>query len=202
LLAALTEYAYHENGTSGTIEEERRMSTIARISHEAVTAALRAVSQIDLSPINEKLQYDNPVLWSDETIAQTEVDYRRFLALNLLYPSKTLVVNKNLDDYWHQHILDTHKYAADCDKLFGSFLHHYPYFGMKDDEDGERLLEAFAVTQQLWEEAFGVSLAGESKLTLDKVVGAYQPDGTAMTLHRVYAVPQSCKCCCRREGEI
>jgi hypothetical protein len=178
------------------------MSTIAPVSRDAVTAALRAVSQIDLSPINEKLQYDNPILWSDATIAQTEVDYRRFLALNLLHPSTTLVVNKILDDYWHQHILDTHKYAADCDKLFGSFLHHYPYFGMKDDEDGQRLLEAFDVTQQLWKEAFGVSLAGESKLTLDKVVGAYQPDGMAMTPHRVYAVPQSCKCCCRREGEV
>lgn len=177
------------------------MSAIAPVSHDAVTAALKAVSQIDLSPINEKLQYDNPVLWSSETISQTEIDYRRFLALNLLYPSTTLVVNKILDDYWHQHILDTHKYAADCDKLFGFFLHHYPYFGMSDDEDGQRLFEAFAVTQQLWEEAFGVPVGGESVLTLDKVLGAYETDGTEMTLQRVYAVPQNCKCCCRREGE-
>jgi hypothetical protein len=178
------------------------MSTIAQVSHDAVTAALRAVSEIYLSPINEKLQYDNPGLWSNETIAQTEIDYRRFLALNLLYPSTTLVVNKILDDYWHQHILDTHKYAADCDKLFGFFLHHYPYFGMRDDEDGRRILEAFAVTQQLWDEAFGVSLGGETKLTLDKIVGAFQQDSTGMTLHRVYAMPQNCKCCCRREGEV
>lgn len=177
------------------------MSAIAPVSHDAVTAALQAVSQIDLSPINEKLQYDNPGLWSGETLAQTELDYRRFLALTLLYPSTTLVVNKILDDYWHQHILDTHKYAADCDKLFGFFLHHYPYFGMSDDEDAQRLLDAFTVTQQLWEEAFGVPVGRESVLTLDKVVGAYQTDSEEMTLDRVYAVPQNCKCCCRREGE-
>ena len=36
---------------------------------------------------------------------------------------------------------------------------------------------------------------------LDKMVGAYQPDGSAMSLHRVYAVPQNCKCCSRREGD-
>lgn len=27
---------------------------------------------------------------------------------------------------WHAHILFTQKYAADCDRIFGSFLHHFP----------------------------------------------------------------------------
>src|SRR5215204_723781 len=167
------------------------MFTITPVSQTSVTSAIAAVSQIELSPINEKLRFDNPVFWKDDILAQAEIDYRRFLALNLMYPSTTLVVNKIIDDYWHQHILDTQKYAADCDTLFGFFLHHHPYFGMNDDEDSDRIYDAFAVTQKLWEEAFGDALAGESNLTLDKMVGAYQPDGTAMSLHRVYAVPQN-----------
>ena len=94
-----------------------------------VAAALERIGQIDLSKIGKKLHYDDPVYWSYERIAEAEIAYRRFLALNLLYPGETLAVNRIIDEYWHNHILDTLKYAQDCDLIFGSFLHHYPYFG-------------------------------------------------------------------------
>jgi hypothetical protein len=158
-----------------------------------VTRALEQVSQIDLSPINKKLQFEDPAFWTDELIAETEANYRRFLALNLLYPSETLSVNKTLDDYWHQHILDTRKYAVDCEKVFGFFLHHYPYFGIEGGEERQQNIEAFAVTQQLWEEAFGVPLVGAPKLTLDKILGTYQPEPTDISPKPVYAFPQACK---------
>ena len=138
------------------------MSTAALAISDAATDALAAVSQIDFSPINAKLQHENPAFWNDETIVETEANYRRFLALHLLHPLETLVPNKSLDEYWHQHILDTRKYAADCETIFGTFLHHDPYFGIEGEEDRQQNLEAFAVTQQLWEEAFGVLLLGES----------------------------------------
>ncbi|HEX4814596.1 MAG TPA: hypothetical protein VFV66_17790, partial [Nonomuraea sp.] len=130
--------------------------------------------------------------WTDEVIAGAELDYRRFLALNLLRPSTSLSVNKILDEYWHQHILDTRKYAADCEKIFGRLLHHYPYFGLGDEGEWQENLDQFAATRLLWEEAFGVELVGEPKLTLDKVVGGYsaEPDATPK---RIYAFPQACK---------
>jgi hypothetical protein len=158
-----------------------------------VAAALAAVHEIDLTDINRKLQFEDPVLWTDETLAETEADYRRFLALNLLHPNESLVVNKILDDYWHQHILDTRKYAADCEKVFGFFLHHYPYFGINGDEDRQRNMEGFAYTQDLWEATFGESLAGESRLTLDKILGTYEPEPEGRQRERVYAFPQACK---------
>ena len=138
------------------------MSTIALSIGDAAAASLAAVSKIDLSPINAKLQYENPAFWSDEAIVEAEANYRYFLALHLLHPLATLVPNKILDEYWHQHILDTRKYAADCETTFGFFLHHDPYFGIEGEEDRQLNLEAFAVTQQIWEEAFGVPLLGES----------------------------------------
>src|SRR5438874_7877286 len=101
------------------------MNTDQPSTSDAVAAAIEAVERIDLSAINKKLQYEEPALWTDEVIADTEAKYRRFLVLNLLHPSESLVVNKILDDYWHQHILDTRKYAADCQTVFGFFLHHY-----------------------------------------------------------------------------
>src|SRR5512142_1794169 len=84
-----------------------------------VAGALERVARVDLSRINRKLQYDDPECWTDERLAAAEETYRRFLALNLLYPQETLAVNRVLDDYWHAHILDTEKYARDCDAIFG-----------------------------------------------------------------------------------
>ena len=169
------------------------MSTSGLPVEEAVTNALAKVNQIDLSPINEKLQHENPVRWTDEALAQAETNYRRYLALNLLYPSETLSVNKDLDDYWHQHILDTRKYAADCETVFGYFLHHYPYFGMQDGQEQQQNMEAFALTQQLWEETFCVSLINKTNLTLDRILGAYEPEPTDRARTRVHAFPQNCK---------
>ena len=87
----------------------------------------------------------------------------RFLALNLLYPSETLAVNRLLDDYWHYHILDTRKYAQDCERLFGSLLHHYPYFEKLPGEEDEGESTAYAVTRRVSEEAFGTPIVGETK---------------------------------------
>jgi hypothetical protein len=30
------------------------------------------------------------------------------------------------DLIWHEHVLDTKRYAQDCGRLFGRFLHHVP----------------------------------------------------------------------------
>ena len=163
------------------------------VGTKEVAAALAAVSQIDLTPINKKLQHENPSRWTDETLFEAETNYRRFLALNLLHPSESLSVNEMLDDYWHQHILDTRKYAADCEKVFGFFLHHYPYFGIEGEEDWAQNLEAFAKTRRLWNEAFGVALVAKSKLTLDKIVGGYPSEVEGVAGPSVYAYPKGCK---------
>lgn len=168
------------------------MSTITT-AMDTITTAMEKVSEIDLSPINKVLQYENPAFWTDENLTETEANYRRLLALNLLYPSETLVVNKILDDYWHQHILDTRKYADDCQKIFGYFLHHYPYFGINGEEDRQRNREGFAITQQLWQEVFGFPMVGETALTLDKVLGFYDFEPEDVDRNRVYAYPQACK---------
>ena len=163
-------------------------------SENAIAAALEKVGRIDLAPINRLLQYENPAFWTDDTVARTEADYRRLLALNLLYSGETIVVNKILDDYWHQHILDTAKYSSDCQELFGYYLHHDPYFGLDGEEDRQRNREGFAATQQLWEETFDVPMIRETALTLDKVLGSYDPEPKDAGKNRVYAFPQSCKC--------
>ncbi len=165
---------------------------------EQVVAALKRVEQLDLQPVHELLRAEDPDFWTEQALAETELAYRRFLALNLLYPAETVAVNGILDEFWHHHILDTQKYADDCEAVFGSFLHHYPHFGRVDEADRERKHAAFAVTQEIWEKAFGTSLLDQfestrqARLTLDKVIGAFEIDNSA-SRDDVFAAPKSCK---------
>lgn len=99
--------------------------------------------------------------WDQERADLAELWYRRFLVLNLKYPEKKVVPVADMDDFWHQHILDTRAYAADCERVFGYFLHHYPYFGMQGDR--EELESSFDESIGLFEREFG-----ESPLSLSK----------------------------------
>ena len=161
---------------------------------ERIRRAVERVAQLNFTKINRKLQYDDPERWNHTQLKEAEEDYRRFLVLNLLYPEEQLAVNRVLDDYWHAHILDTKKYAADCEHVFGKLLHHYPYFGLPGEADEGQNVPAFGVTQRIWEETFGVALVkntnlgDEPRLTLDRVL-----TGQAHGLDQPDAGPQGCK---------
>ncbi len=93
--------------------------------------------------------------FTPQMLARAELDYRRFLHLHILFPNVELVPTKMIDEVWHQHILDTNAYAEDCERIFGGFLHHYPYFGMGGEKDQESLQTCFEETQRIWVEEFG-----------------------------------------------
>lgn len=109
---------------------------------------------LDLEPIMFKLMDpDDGEGWSqDEALAAVE-EYRRFLFLTVT--SKAVIVpTKFVDAVWHTHILDTMKYMDDCERLFGFYLHHFPYFGMRGQEDKANLQKAFADAAAIYESAF------------------------------------------------
>lgn len=101
---------------------------------------------------------EDGIAWSLEQATEAIEQYRRFLILSYLYSEKIVVPSKIIDRVWHFHILDTAKYRKDCQNLFGQFMDHYPYFGMKDESDREALDEAFIKTQALWVKHFGVEM--------------------------------------------
>lgn len=155
-------------------------------------AAWKRIAGLDFEKLNRKLQFDDPKRWSKEKLAQTELSYRRFLALNALYPDDVLAVNRALDDYWHEHILDTQKYYDDCTSVFGRLLHHYPYYGMPGEPDEGENVEALAVTEEIWLEVFGTTIVGaapaNARLSLDRVLG-----GLARADDGPDAGPKGCK---------
>ncbi|MDP3962640.1 MAG: glycine-rich domain-containing protein-like [bacterium] len=79
--------------------------------------------------------------------------YKRFLKLIAKYPNQKIVPNETIDTVWHCHILDTMAYAEDCHRIFGKFIHHYPYFGMNGDADERDA--AFEQTNLIAETEFG-----------------------------------------------
>ncbi len=124
-----------------------------RKSAEEIVAAIAA---LDLDPIKFKLMNpDEGEGWDRETADRLEREYRRFLILIARHPAENIVPSRDVDKFWHGHILDTAKYAEDCGRTFGTFLHHFPYFGMRGEQDAAALAEAARATGALYEKEFG-----------------------------------------------
>lgn len=113
---------------------------------------------LDLEPIKFSLALrEEGPRWSLDKIETVETWYRRFLFLVHLHPGKSIVPTKDVDLFWHTHILDTKKYMADCEALFGGYVHHFPYFGMRGEKDRMSLDEAVGETEKLHQKIFGES---------------------------------------------
>jgi hypothetical protein len=147
--------------------------------------ALAHLSCLDLSMVRMKLaDADDGKGWSTDELDQAEQEYRRFLALHLMYPERSVVPCHLVDEVWHAHILDTQAYAPDCDRLFGFFLHHFPYFGMRGEQDASDLIDAYDETLMRYREAWG-----------EPPAGTWAPDSSARCKRRQWRTqckPQKC----------
>lgn len=124
-------------------------------------AAFARIDALDLTMVKMKLCL--PVKkegkgWTQNIADLAEGLYKQFLRLNLLYPTKSIVPTRLIDEMWHQHILDTRAYDADCQRIFGYKLHHFPYFGLRDEQDAQDLADSFSDTCALFMHHFGVNL--------------------------------------------
>ncbi len=93
--------------------------------------------------------------YSNEKLDLMEGEYRKFLAIRLAFPEMNVVPCEMVDEMWHQHILDTIAYRADCEAICGKFLDHFPYFGMRGPDDAHALNDAYADTLEMYQAAFG-----------------------------------------------
>jgi hypothetical protein len=93
--------------------------------------------------------------WTLDLALDVAAEYRKYSALCQLYPDEPLVPSTFVDDFWHLHILDTLKYEDDCSQYYGYFLHHFPYFGMRGEEDAANLRKSWLATLELYKKHFG-----------------------------------------------
>lgn len=116
----------------------------------------QTINELDLEPIMVKvMDKDEGYGWSLEFTKRVAEEYKRYLTLCLENPDFPMVPSTFVDEFWHYHILDTQKYQEDCDQVFGYFLHHFPYFGMRGEQDAQNLKNAWADSCVLYEKRFG-----------------------------------------------
>ena len=121
-----------------------------------------SIAQLDLEPIKVKLMHEESGEgWSLEKVNAVEFEYRRFLFLMKAFPNEQTAPLMDVDTFWHYHILDTMKYARDCEAVFGFFLHHYPYVGIAADTENEHV-QAGERMRALYEAEFGVVVRGDA----------------------------------------
>jgi hypothetical protein len=137
----------------------------------------KAVMELNLDPIKKKLMHvESGEGWSLEKANAVEKEYRRFLCLMKLYPEEDTAPLADIDTFWHYHILDTMKYAADCERVFGYFLHHCPHLGLDrtESEEQERLASGKRM-QELYEATFGDPYPGSPTVDVEALAFSAGP---------------------------
>ena len=123
------------------------------LKHKTMNAAIK---NIDLEPIVVKaIDKEEGLGWDLSFALLIAEEYKKFLYLTLIHGEEAIVPSKFVDEFWHLHILDTLKYFDDCDAVFGEYLHHFPYFGMRGEVDLLALKTAWSKTKDLYQESFG-----------------------------------------------
>ena len=118
--------------------------------------SFKAIADLDLEPIKVKLMHvESGEGWSLEKVNAVEFEYRRFLYLMKMFPNEQTAPLMDVDIFWHYHILDTMKYFIDCENVFGYYLHHFPYIGLRGEEDEAAHERVGNRMKELYEETFG-----------------------------------------------
>lgn len=119
------------------------------------------VNGLDFYWIEKKLTTPNPdspsKVWTQEGIKDAIRQYKNFMILMKLYDGtkEKIVPSVEVDEIWHNHILDTKAYFKDCEVIFGRYMHHFAYFGMRGEADFQDLNNSFDRTQELYFKHFG-----------------------------------------------
>lgn len=114
---------------------------------------IQLIQDLNLDPIINKMVSHQD--WTLEEALEAAKQYRNWLILTVKYDNQQLPPSEEIDEVWHNHILDTQKYRADCERIFGGFRDHYPYFGIDDKSTLSDLDDAFAQTNALYAKEFG-----------------------------------------------
>ena len=126
--------------------------------------AVAAIHALDLESV--KLKVMDAELgegWTRAYANSIEAAYKTWLTMLVKYPdnAEDILVSKDVDEFWHAHILHTRKYAEDCQNVFGSFLHHNPHIGHRTTADAERQAALAEKTRSLYQRERGTARAAE-----------------------------------------
>src|SRR5262245_22370497 len=107
-----------------------------------------SIANLDLDYLGRKLLEDDAFearrrngerLWDEQRVERALHEYKQFLALMRWNPEVFLVPSEDIDELWHTHVLNTARYEADCETIFGYFQHHFPTFGASEELQEEQM---------------------------------------------------------------
>ena len=129
-----------------------------RLTTKPTHKVLAAIQAMDLESVKARLM--DPDLgegWTQEYADSIETAYRTYLSMLARYQehAEDIMLAKDVDEFWHTHILQTMKYADDCRNVFGAFLHHNPHVGRRTTEDMERRAASAETTRRLYAKEYG-----------------------------------------------
>lgn len=95
-----------------------------------------------------------PQDWTDEQRRTSLRRYVQWLTLKRDNPRSRLAPTRDIDLFWHLHMLRPVAYHRDCMRLIGRILDHDGGFG-KGEGELPQLQEVFTITAEMWEARFG-----------------------------------------------
>lgn len=109
------------------------------------------LAKVNLDAVMQHVADDTGLPVAD--LVRAEDLYRKYLTLRASFPQTDFVPPRLVDHVWHAHITFTRQYMADCDMLFGEYLHHNP---AAEGEDMSPVFEAN--TLPAYQREFGINL--------------------------------------------
>jgi hypothetical protein len=115
--------------------------------------ARKYINQLDLAYIEQAMCASSYPLprWTMVDAKHCCQLYKNFLFLAKKHLPLLLVPTREIDEFWHNHILYTKNYHQDCMQIFGHYLHHQP---ADPNDPVEKLIHDFSITKQLYLEEF------------------------------------------------
>jgi hypothetical protein len=135
-----------------------------QLTSKPTQEVLAAIQALNLESVKTRLM--DPELgkgWTRDYADAIEHAYKTFLSMVVKHQddAEEIMLSKDVDEFWHTHILQTMKYADDCQAVFGTFLHHAPHVGKLTNADHEKRAAQTEKTRALYEREFGGRVAAE-----------------------------------------
>jgi hypothetical protein len=163
----------------------------ARVTERPQHEVIAAIQGLDLESV--KLRVMDPELgegWTRDYADSIEAAYKTYLTMLIKYQddAEDILLSEDVDEFWHGHILHTRKYADDCQKIFGAFLHHNPQMGGRAAADPDRRALLGEKTRRLYEKEFGGEQAAYKAWagTPDRMTGPAYCDAAASPTQSTY----------------
>jgi hypothetical protein len=144
----------------------------ARLTTKPVQDVIAAIQALELESVKVRIMdAELGEGWTREYADSIETAYRTYLTMLVKYPddAEDIMLSKDVDEFWHTHILQTRKYTEDCQRVFGSFLHHEPHVGEVTAADLETRASKAEKTRQLYEREFGGARQSEAAWSGDAI---------------------------------